>query len=215
MEWYRALISVYLELEDKAHGNDTVTSMLRHFGDDPAAWLLAFQFSAAGGDYRRAAVALTITGYLRPLTHEEQMQLGDLYTAVGVPAVAGDYYEAALADGAGDASEYERLSSAYVASYQPERALETINRALHDQPTVRLYSLLGDLYYLQQDNQEAYDAYKQCVALDETYGRAYLMMGYCALELGETSDAISRLERALDFPDYAESAQQLLDYADR
>jgi tetratricopeptide (TPR) repeat protein len=214
MEWFRALISVYLELEDKVHGGATVSAMLDQFGDDPDAWILAFQFSAATGDYSRAAAALTITGYLRPLAREEEMQLGDLYTAIEVPAVACSHYETALENG-GDTHEYERLSSAYLAAHDSEHALETIQRALKKEPSVRLYSLLGDLYYIEKNHHGAYDAYQHCAALDETYGRAYLMMGYCALEMGQTDEAISKLERARDFPDYADAAKQLLDYARR
>jgi len=62
---------------------------------------------------------------------------------------------------------------------------------------VRLWALLGDLHYM-----------------DENYGRAYLMMGYCALEKGRVEEAAERLNEAAEFPDYRQTALKLLKRAE-
>jgi tetratricopeptide (TPR) repeat protein len=210
LDWFRALISACIELEDPRRGQRAVAGMLQSYDTNPEAWYLAFQFAAASGDYRQATVALTVTSYLRPLTRSELLQLGDLYSAVGVPAQACGYYEQALAQG-GTTPEFERLASAYLASYDSEAALQTLTQAIEKEPSVRLWSLLGDLYYMEKDYEKSYQAFEQCTVLDAKQGRAYLMMGYCALELGRKEDALAQLVRAATFTEYEERAGQLLE----
>jgi tetratricopeptide (TPR) repeat protein len=212
LDWYRALISATLEMEDVARGRTAVSDMLTRFPDDPEAWQLAFQFGVNSGDYQHAAVALTIKDYIEPLPREQKMLLGDIYAAMQIPAVASRYYESALADG-GDPEDYEKLASAYLGAHQSDRALDTLTRALEKQPTARLYSLLGDLHYIERNYGASYEAFKHCSEMDSAYGRAFLMMGYCAMELGRIDDAIGHLERATTYPDQERTAAALLERA--
>jgi tetratricopeptide (TPR) repeat protein len=186
--------------------------MLARFGDDPDAWFLAFQFGAGTGDYRQAAVALTVVGYLRPLTRHERVQLGDLYSVIEAPLVATEYYAPAMADSA-SAGEVERLASAYIASYNNSAALEVLTRSVREKPTARLWSLLGDLHFMQAQYEDAHRAFEASAALDPEDGRPYLMMGYCALEVGNGEDAVASLELASQFEPQAERAQSLLERA--
>jgi len=209
MEWHRALIMAHLELGNETEGVRAVDAMLSQFGSDPEAWRLAFRYFAGAGDYEGAAVALTVGGYLRPLTTDEEMTLGDLYLAVGVPVLASDLYASALEDSA-SAQDLERLASAYLASYDFEAALEALDRALVTEPTPRLWSLLGDLHFMQNEYAEAYSAYESAAAVSPEPGRALLMMGYCAIQLERNADAIEALERAVDYPGESGKANQLL-----
>jgi tetratricopeptide (TPR) repeat protein len=209
MDWYKALIQTSIDLNDAALGRRAVTGMLQSFPGDDDAWLLAFQFAAGMSDYRQAAIALTVVGYLRPLTHEERMMLGDIYNALEIPARAGMYYEEAIA-GAGTSQEYERLASAHLAAYDFEAAEQTLKKALENDPTVRLWSLLGDLYFMRKDYEQAYRAFEKCAALDPEFGRAFLMMGYCALEMGNISGAVPNLQIAANHPKQEQTARALL-----
>jgi tetratricopeptide (TPR) repeat protein len=209
MDWHKALISACLDMNDIARGKRAVTGMLNEFHDKPDAWLLAFQFSASTNDYRQAAVALTVLGYLRPLTRDEQMMLGDIYNALEIPAQASIYYEQAIAD-RGSSKEYERLASAHLAAYNYEEAKKTLRRAIEEEPTVRLWSLLGDLHYMQKDYAGAYKAFEKCAELDPDYGRAHLMMGYCAIEMGNVGGAVPHLQVAVNYPQQEGTARALL-----
>jgi tetratricopeptide (TPR) repeat protein len=208
-EWYKGLVSACLQAPDSTRGRAAIDAMLKHYGDSPDAWHLAFQYAASVGDYRQAAIALTITGYLRPLTKQERMQLGDLYAAIEVPAAAADYYTSAT-DDSESATDVERIASAYIASYQTDAALAVLTEGIQNSPTFRLWSLLGDLHVMQKEFQRAYEAFEQCVALSPDELRPQFMMGYCALELGRTDDAIGHLARAAESDDYAERAQMLI-----
>ncbi len=209
MEWCRALVSVCLSLGDEKRGNRVVSRMLGVYPDDPDAWHIAFQYAASISDYERAAVGLTITGYLRELSREEIMQLADLYSVIKVPARASSYYDAALGDEA-STKELERLASAYIASYDTKSALNTLQRAIDKEPTPRLWSLMGDLHYMDKDYRASYVAFEQCARLDPENGRPYLMMGYCSIEMANYDEAIEKLEMATDFPDQEKRALQLV-----
>ncbi len=209
LDWYRALIAACLETGAKDRGRRAVEHMLSRYRTQPDAWQLAYQYHVGATEYREAAVALTVTGYLRPLSEGEQVQLGNLYTAAGLPALAGESYATALGDSAGPA-DFERLAAAYLAAHDRQAALATLERALAAQPSPRLWSLLGDLRYLDADYGEALTAYGHCVELDPQAGRALLMQGYCALELGRGQDAAALLEQAAAFPEQADAAGRLL-----
>lgn len=209
LEWFRAWVSAALQAEDTDAGRRAVDGMLKKFEDSPDAWTLAFQYAAATGDYEQAAVALTIKGYLTPLTREEEIQLGDLYSAIEVPERATQSYNSAMETDA-STSELERLASAYLAAHDSDAALRTLNRALEQQPTPRLWSLYGDLNFMEERYEDAYEAYRKSADLDPENGRAFLMMAYCAMELGNKDDARQQLEFATGYPDQAEKASEIL-----
>jgi len=209
MEWFRTLLAACSGAGEVEAGKEAASRMLDQYADDPDAWHVVFQFFASIKEYREAVLALTIQGFLRPLSRDEGRTLGDLYSAIGVPAQASVYYERSIGETA-PPQDFERLASVYLASYDLGSALETITRALRKEPTARLYSLLGDLHLTERDFGEAYDAYAKCAEMDSTRGRTYLMMGYCAYELGKGRDAIANLERAAKFPDQEKTALDLL-----
>jgi len=209
LEWHRALVMAYLDLDDDENGSRAVRAMLEQYRDDPEAWQIAFQYSASRSDYEKAVVALIITGYLRPLSVDEQMTLGDLFLAVGVPSRAGDLYEGALAD-SGTTADLERLASAHVAAYEFDEARVVLGRALEQESTPRLWSLLGDMNFMDKDYEGSMEAYRRSAEADTVSGRAWLMMGYCAIQLERYGVAIPPLERAAAFDDVGEKASQLL-----
>jgi tetratricopeptide (TPR) repeat protein len=213
-EWFRAMVSASIEAKELEKGQAAIDKMLKRFPDKPDAWYLAFQYGASTADYTQAAVALTVVGYLRELTRREQIQLGDLYSVVGVPVVASDYYQTAMSDSA-SAQDIERLASAYIASHENDTALEILAKAVSRESTPRLWSLMGDLRFMRKEYALAYAAFAKCAALEPNQGRPYLMMGYCAMELERYEDAIAQLERAVEFEDLADRATRLLERARR
>ncbi len=208
-DWYRGLVSACLQTNNHELGRRTVDSMLDRFGTNPDAWYLAFQFAASTSDYHQAAVALTVVGYLRPLTRQEQLQLGDLYAAVEAPAAAAGYYSAATQDSA-SAAEVERVASAYLASYQSDEALKVLEQGLKEHPTFRLWSLLGDLHVMENRYDQAEAAFAECVRMQPEEIRPHLMLGYCLLELNRPDDALVQLTIAAADEEWSERAQMLI-----
>lgn len=211
-EWYRGLVSACLDAKQPERAQAAVDSMLEKFPESADAWYLAFQYYASISDYRQSAVALTIVGYFRPLTRQEQLQLGDLYAAVEAPAAAAEHYATATRDSA-SAGEIERVASAYLASYQSDHALKVLDEGLRSQPTYELWSLLGDLQVMEKRFAEAYRAFIECTKLSADKPRPYLMLGYCAIELNDPELAIEHLSKAAASEEYAERAQMLIQRA--
>jgi predicted Zn-dependent protease len=210
LEWIRALVAAYAELKDAERGRKAVASLLKWYGDNPDAWYVGYQFYAGTGDYEEAAVMLTVMGYLRPLTREQIMQLGDIYCAIKAPALATVSYEEAFRETKGTSHDYEKLASAYIASHDLEAAKRAIADGLREQSTYRLWSLLGDIHFIEMNYLRSFEDYFECAKLDSTQGRPHLMMGYSALQLERPAVAIPHLERAVEFPDQRKIAEQLL-----
>jgi tetratricopeptide (TPR) repeat protein len=212
-EWFQALLTIYLDLDLEAKAEGLLRRMMVRYGDVPETWRLSYQFEANRKNYKMAAVDLTIYSYLKPLTREEAILLGDLYATIKVPLLACTYYEEAFSSGASP-EEYERLASAYMAAHKTAEARKTLAEAVKRNPTPNLWSLVGDLNYMEQDFEGAYYAFEESARLDPRDGRAYLMMGYCALRANRKEKAADALERAKGFPKQRRLAKQLLEHAE-
>jgi tetratricopeptide (TPR) repeat protein len=211
-EWFRGLVSGCLQAEDKDRGQRAVNAMLDKFQGNPDAWYLAFQFYASTSNYQQAAVSLTVVGYLRPLTRQEHMQLGDLYSAIDSPAAAADHYTFATKDST-STTEAERVASAFMASYQPDSALVVLNKSISKEPTFKLWSLLGDLQVMEKHFDEAYRAFTECTKLSPSEARPYMMLGYCALELNQPDLAMTHLTVVAGNEEYKERVEMLIQRA--
>jgi tetratricopeptide (TPR) repeat protein len=209
-EWFQALLNIYLDLDDEKKAERLIEQMMVRYGDQPETWRLSYQFEASRQNYKMAAVALTVYSYLKPLTREEAILLADLYATIKVPLLACAHYEEAFASGASP-EEYERLASAYLSAHRTGQARKTLTEALKHEPTPNLWSLVGDLNYMEEDFEGAYYAFEESARLDPKDGRAYLMMGYCALQSNKKKQAAQALEKAKEFPNQKKLARQLLE----
>jgi len=210
LEWAKTLLHVYMRLGRDERAAALLDRLLAAHPDNPEAWRYAYRFEANRHRYEQAAVALTVLGYLTPLTREEQLLLGDLFSAIRVPRAAAERYELALREGA-SAQEIERLALSYLAAHRPAQARRALKRALESQPSPRLWLLLGELYAMEESYPEALEAFRESARLDAGEGRTYLMMGYCALQLGRKQEAVEALNKAAEYPRQRREARQLLE----
>lgn len=208
-EWFQPLVYAYMVLDRQGPAEKLLKRMLSLYGEDPETWKLTYRFEAGRGNYKTAAVAMTVYGYLTDLSPQERILLADLYATINVPVVACGFYEKAL-ESDSSPEVYERLASAYLAAHKPLEARKVLTRALEVKPTARLWSLLGDLLYMQEDFQGAYEAFKKSAGMDEANGRASLMMGYCALQTGKKKLAAVHLLKAAAYPGQKKTARRLL-----
>ncbi|MBE0565411.1 MAG: tetratricopeptide repeat protein [Krumholzibacteria bacterium] len=215
LKWYQGLVIAALGEGQPDRAVPALAQLLKLTPDDPEAWYLKYQHAVGTRDFRSAAVCLTVVGYLRDLTPRERKQLGDLHSVGEVPWLASrEYVRAvqALGDQA-DGADWERLVSALVAAHDTEEALAALDRALAAAPTRRLVALLGDVHYLRDEYVQAMAAYARLADLGDDTGRAWLMQGYCALELGRREEALTMLGRASTYEPQADMAQLLLQRA--
>ena len=210
-QWLRTLLHVYIETDDNAKAEKLISRILTTYRDDPEVWKLLYSFEANRGNYQEAAVAMTIYSYLKELSREEEILLADLYASIGVPVQACKYYENAMAEGA-SVSEYERLAHSYFTAHEIEKARETLLKGLEKEPSARMWSMLGDILYLKEDYSGAYEAFQHSTKLNSEDGRSYLLMGYCAVQTGETEKAEDALKKASQFKKYKKTARNLMKF---
>lgn len=209
--WYQALCAAATEANQPGRAVPYLDQLLRAKPDDQAGWDLAYRFYAGQSDYETAATMLTVADYLNSLGRDESEQLGDLYGAIGVPLQAARYYERAFGGGAEPGpDEYRKWATAWLSAHETDKAREVIRQALGAKPTPKLWALLGDLEYTVEDYAAALAAFRSATDLDAEFGRGYLMMGYCALALGQDEVARGNLTQATKFADQAATARGLL-----
>ncbi len=208
-EWLEALLKVYMDLKLKEKAFAVVRRLIDENGDNPRWWKILAQLHLQQSDYKPAVAALTVHSYLTPLKKQDIMLLGDLTNAIGVPLRAAVYYEKALSL-ENNVSDYEKLASAYIGAHRPAKAIEVLDRALEKKATSGLWFTMGQVLYEQGNFDKAYNAFNQSARLNSKNGRAYLMMGYCALQMDKTETARSAFQKATRFPRQRKIAKKLL-----
>lgn len=208
-EWLEALLKVYMDLKLKEKAFAVVRRLINENGDDPRWWKILAQLHLQQSDYKPAVAALTVHSYLTPLKKQDIMLLGDLNNAIGVPLRAAAYYEKALTL-SNNVDDYEKLASTYIAAHRLAKAKNALNMALAKKPTFRLWFMTGHMLYEEANFDKAYDAFAQSAILDSKNGRAYLMMGYCALQMDKKKIARNAFQKATRFPKERKIAKKLL-----
>ena len=216
IEWLEAFLQVCMELHMKDETFRAVNLLLDKNGDNPRWWKFLAHLYLLQNDYKKSVAALTIRSYLDPSINRKDITLlGDLNNAIGVPAKAAQYYEQAanLKDDT-KPSDYEKLASAYLAAHRPVKAREALKRALKKTQTFKLWFMLGQTLYEEEKRIDAYQAFSKAARLDHKDGKAHLMMGYCALQMGKTIMARKAFQKATRFPKQRKTAKEILKQID-
>lgn len=213
--WHQALASAALEANAPGRARPYLARLVTVRPDDPAVWDLAWRFAAGSGEYRDAAVLLKSVGFIDALDAAELEQLGELFAAVGIPLEAARAWaraaELRAPEESASGDDAARLARAWLAAHQPAQARAVIATALSTRgEDAGLLMLLGDTALSEQDTEGAFEAYARAAAVAPDDGRAQLMAGWCALELGRTAEARRHLAAATRFPAQAEAARGLL-----
>lgn len=212
IKWARGFLAAANQLEKPELAGPCVKKLMDLKPADPEVWYLQYQYEAARRDFDAAVVSLRIVGYLRPLSPVEEKQLADLLMVAGASQLASEHYERGLGPEATTA-DVERLASALVTAHESAKALQVLHAALEKKPDTRLWSLVGDVHYLRQEYVDALDAFRRVAEAGDETGRAWLMEGYCALELGRKNEALDLLAKASSFPEQQDLAQRLIQRA--
>lgn len=212
IKWTRGFLAAANQLEKPELAGPAVAKLMELRPADPEVWYLQYQYQAALRDFSAAVVSLRVVGYLRPLSTIEEKQLADLLMVAGASQLASEHYERSLSPEA-SAAEVERLASALVTAHETAKALQVLRVALEKTNDTRLWSLVGDVHYLRQEYADALDAFRRVAEAGDETGRAWLMEGYCALELGLKSEALDLLAKASSYPEQQDLAQRLIQRA--
>ena len=113
-----------------------------------------------------------------------------------------------------DPTELGRLANQYYTSKQYELAAEAYDRLLTFGPNVEIYNNLGITLFNMGRAGEALTALNEGAALDPSYQRIWLTLGFVNSRVGNVEEARQALTTAVGMGadnDVGQSAQQMLD----
>ena len=215
--WVEALLKVCMDLQLEKKAIKIINELICKNKNDPELWKMLGRLYLWQKKYKKALAVLIIQSYLKPLNKKEDfLLLGDLSNFAGTPLKAAGYYHQAIEmDSQADSRVYEKLASAYILAHRDARALEVLNKTLAEKPCAKLWFMRGRILYRKEKFNEAYQAFNNCAGLDSKNGRAYLMMGYCSLNIKDKKRARPAFQKAAGFPKQRKNAKEMLRYLKR
>ena len=215
VRWQEILLYQYLRMDMAAEAYDYALFLTREAPDNEKWWRGLAHVALARNNYENALVALTVYGYLTPLSPEEKKLFADLSLHVGIPVLAVPAYEAALseqANGHPGRSLLQNLVTAYRQMEKGEKAVEAISAfdGADDDPD--LLVLKADILYNMEHFSEAAEAYRKAArnASGALAGRAWLMAGYSAWQTDDLPAARKAFERASESERHQPDAEAAL-----
>ena len=207
--WQETLLYHYMSLgmDEKALG--LVTFLTRQYPLEPRWWKGLARFSLDINELENALAAMTLYGFLTPLTDNEKKLVADLYLAVGIPARAVDLYQ----EMSTREKRAENTQNTVVALQQmnlDQRALELLNQVLTtEKASIELNILKGNLLFSLEQYQEAENLFETLAPQDKS-GRSWLMLGYCRWNLGNIQSARTAMARAATFKHQKQAAARAI-----
>lgn len=178
--WQEIRLHTYLSLNMKTKALQYVNRLIREYPTEARWWKGLAHLHLKENLYRPALVALTIKGFLEPLTIQENRIIADLNMSVNVPLQAVRFYER-IAGKKPDSDMAYRIAQCYIRLHRPEEALKYADMGLiKDKSNKRLLLMKGYLLYQLERYREAALAFETAARKKAEPGRAWLMAGYAA-----------------------------------
>lgn len=196
IRWQEMLLYQYLQMDMTDEALAYATWLTRSDCTRAKWWKALAHIQLSEGQYGKALAALTIYGYLTPLTKEEKKLYADLNLQLDIPEKAAAKYLEIMGE-APDETTLRSLVAAFQRQARYEEALELIFRYSPDSRNTDLLLLKADLLYTLKRYPEARETY-QLAAKNEprTAGRAWLMAGYAAWQCDDIKGSRTAFEMA-------------------
>ena len=178
-QWQGIRLHLYMSLDMKIKALEYVKRLILEYPLESNWWKGLAHLHLKENRYRPALVALTIKGFLEPVTTQEKRIIADLNMALEVPVEAVRFYER-IAEDKFEPDVAYRIAQGYLRLHRPEMALKWVEKGLLEEKNPRLMLLKGDLLYELERYREAAAAFEKVAREKSNPGRAWLMAGYAA-----------------------------------
>lgn len=179
-KWQEILLYQYLQLDMRTEALAYATELTRGECATAKWWKALAHVELSDGRGEEALAALTIYGYLTPLSAQEKKLWADLNLQLNIPARAVSQYQEIMKDDPNPGT-LQNLILAYQKLDRYEEALDQLARYAPDAENADLLMLKADLLYALKRYPEAKDAYRQVAqSKSSKSGQAWLMAGYAA-----------------------------------
>lgn len=208
--WQETLLYHYMTLGMDEKALKFVSFLTEEYPLEPRWWRGVARLNLDKNNLKKALSAMTIYGFLTPLSDEEKRLIGDLYLSVGIPSRAFDMYEQIPVQ----EKRVESVKNTVVALQQmnlDERALEFLDKVLNKKPEFdELKTLKGNILFSIGKFEESANLFETIAPLDDS-GRSWLMLGYSLWNLGEIEPAKKAMTRAAAFKLQKKAANRALE----
>jgi len=174
-----ALIKALVLTGAPRQADPVLCMLLDESPQDVRIWRLASWAAIERKDYPKAAAALEVAYRLKPADPEDWKRLGDLYRLSGVPLKGAEAYGRAFGPEPG-AGDLDLLAETYMEGHALKKALDAAVRAARQEPTVKRWARLGDMYLRCRDYTKGMRAFQKAAHLDDAGGCMSLKAGYAA-----------------------------------
>ena len=214
-QWQEVRLHTYLSLNMKKKALRYVNHLIREYPTEARWWKGLAHLYLKENRYKPALAALSIKGFLEPLTPQEEKIVADLNMTLGIPIEAVRSYEK-LAEGKSKRDAAYGAAQGYLRLHQPEKALKWVEKALAGQKNnPRLLLLKGELLYALERYPEATVAFETAAREKTSAGRAWLMAGYAAWNAKEMRTTRRAFENAAKYSGQKKAALKALRQLDR
>lgn len=207
--WQEIRLHHYLTLQMTAKALAYVKQLIREYPGESKWWKGLANIHLSQDDYRQALVALTIKGYLDPLTNDEKSIAAELSLALGIPVTAVRLYENII-ESQSTPDNYYKLSRSYMQLHQPETALAWVEKGLNAAKSPKLCFLRARILFTLGRYIPAADEFEQAAHKKERPGEAWLMAGYAAWQAHDTGRAKKAFTKALEYKNRKQAALRAL-----
>jgi len=212
--WQETLLHHYMTLGMDQKALEFVSFLTEEYPLEPRWWRGVARLSLDKNNLTKALSAMTIYGFLTPLSDEEKRLVGDLYLSVGIPSRAFDMYEQIPEK----EKRVETVKNKVAALQQMNldaRAVELLDQVLNttqafdEVKTLELKILKGNLLFSLGRFEESANLFEAIASRDDS-GRSWLMLGYSLWNLGEIKSAKKAMTRAVAFKQQEKAANLAL-----
>ncbi len=205
-KWQEMLLHLYLQLEMANEARSWARQLAMENPGEAKWWKALAHVELSSSRYTEALAALTVYGWLQPLTESEKKLWADLNLQLDIPARAAPVY-AELLNGSSDRQLLEKLISAYRQTARYDEALARLDQHPARNQDPKLLMLRADLLYAGRRFADAADAYRRAAQKDsQMAGQAWLMAGYAAWQGKDLIASRKAFQQASGFSQHKKAA---------
>ncbi len=205
-KWQELLLQLYLQMEMAGEARSWARQLAFESPGEARWWKALAHVELSSSRYAEALAALTVYGWLEPLTPEEKKLWADLNLQLEIPARAAPVYAELLKDSS-DRQLLEKLVSACRQTARYDEALAWLERHPASGRDPQLLMLRADLLYNARRFADAADAYRQAAQTDpRAAGQAWLMAGYAAWQSNDLETSRRAFHQASGFSQHRKAA---------
>jgi len=214
-QWQEVLLYQYVTLEMDRAALDYARYLTRNDPGEPKWWKSLSHIHLGKNRLEKGLQSLMIYGFLTPLSPSETRLLADLYSACNIPLEAARCYEDWVAQmnkpgSLNVAKKILKIANAYIRGGDKAAALAWVNKGLAMEKHAGLLGLKADLLFRDRKYEAALTVCEQLAEFKSEQGRAQLMAGYAAWNLGKLDRAVKAFGLAALDPKQKRAARTAL-----